>query len=139
MGLHRLLGIELKSDYQPNLVEEIAIKVKRQGQGKRIYLPTGEQKSAPNRTLIKAVIRAHAWRRMLESEHGLSVRELAARQRLNHRYINRLLPLAWLSPDVIEAILDGAHLPEISLDQLTVKFPIEWSEQRRLLALGSRR
>jgi len=138
-GLHRLLGIELTSDDQPDLVEDIAIKVKRQGQGKRIFLPAGEQKSAPNQTLIKAVVRAHAWRRLLESEDGLSVRELAARQNLNHRYINRLLPLAWLAPDVVEAILDGAQLPEVSLNQLTAEFPIEWSEQRRLLACGSRR
>lgn len=137
-GLHRLLGIELTSEDRPNLVEEIAIKVKRQGQGKRIFLPAGEQKSAPNQTLIKAVVRAHAWRRMLESEDGLSVRQLAARQNLSHRYINRLLPLAWLAPDVIDAILDGAQLPEVSLDQLTAEFPIEWAEQRRLLALGSR-
>jgi len=76
---------------------------------------------------------------MLESEDGLSVRVLAARQNLNHRYINRLLPLAWLAPDVVEAILDGAQLPEVSLNQLTAEFPIEWSEQRRLLACGSRR
>jgi site-specific DNA recombinase len=138
-ALHRLLlEIELTSDDQPNLIEDIAIKVKRQGQGKRIFLPVGEQESAPNQTLIKAVVRAHAWRRMLESEDGLSVRELAARQSLNHRYINRLLPLAWLAPDVVDAILDGAQLPEVSLDQLTAEFPIEWSEQRRLLALGSR-
>ena len=127
-GLYRFLGIELTLDGQLDLVEEIAIKVKRQGQGMRIFLPAGEQKSAPNQTLIKAVIRAHAWRRMLEAEDGLSVRELAVRQSLNHRYINRLLPLAWLAPDVIEAILDGAQLPEVSLDQLTAEFPIEWSE-----------
>jgi site-specific DNA recombinase len=138
-GLHRLLGIELTSDDQPKLVEEIVIKVKRQGQGKRIFLPAGEQKSAPNQTLIKAVVRAHAWRRMLESEDGLSVRRLAARQNLSHRYINRLLPLAWLAPDVVEAILDGTQLPEVSLDQLTTEFPIDWAEQRRLLALGSHR
>jgi hypothetical protein len=137
-GLHRLLGIEQISDDQPNLVDEVAITVKRQGQGKRIFLPAGEQKSAPNQTLIKAVVRAHAWRRMLELEKGLSVRQLAARQSLSHRYINRLLPLAWLAPDVVEAIIDGTQLPEVSLDQLTAAFPIAWAEQRRLLALGSR-
>jgi hypothetical protein len=107
-------------------------------QGKRIFLPAGEQKSAPNQILIKAVVRAHAWRRMLESEDGLSVRQLAARQNLSHRYINRLLPLAWLAPDVVEAIIVGTQLPEVSLDQLTAEFPIEWADQRRLLALGSR-
>lgn len=137
-GLHRLLEIELTPDDQSNLVEEIAIKVKRQGQGKRIFLPAGEQKSAPNQTLIKAVVRAHAWRRMLESEDGLSVRQLAARQSLSHRYINRLLPLAWLALDVVEAIIDGTQLPEVSLDQLTAEFPIDWREQRRLLTRGSR-
>jgi len=35
---------------------------------------------------------------MLESEVGLSVRQIAARHKLSHRYINRLLPLAWLAP-----------------------------------------
>ena len=69
----------------------------------------------------------------------LSVRQLAARQNLSHRYINRLLPLAWLAPEVVEAIIDGTQLPEVSLDQLTTEFPIDWAEQRRLLALEGRR
>lgn len=88
--------------------------------------------------MIKAIVRAHAWRRMLESEDGLSVRQLAARQSLSHRHINRLLPLEWLALDVVEAIIDGTQLPEVSLDQLTAEFRIDLREQRRLLALGIR-
>ena len=58
-------------------------------------------------TLIKALARAHRWRRMLEAgEHG-TVRELAKAERVNETYISRALRLTLLPPDMVEAILDG--------------------------------
>ncbi|HEV2364012.1 MAG TPA: hypothetical protein VGS12_07415 [Caulobacteraceae bacterium] len=62
-----------------------------------------------------------------------SVLALANSHRLYNHYIAKLLPLAWLAPDLVEAILDGRQPPTMTLSALTAKaLPEDWVEQRRL-------
>jgi len=35
---------------------------------------------------------------------------------MNHRYVDRVLQCAFLAPDVVDAILDGRHPPDLSVD-----------------------
>ena len=50
-----------------------------------------------------------------------------------------LLPLAFLSPDIVEAILDGRHPVEVTAERLTLReeIPLDWREQRRKLGFNS--
>lgn len=61
--------------------------------------------------MIKALVRAHRWRGMLESNLFASVRELAKAEKINESYLCRVLRLTLLSPALTEAILNG-HQPE---------------------------
>jgi site-specific DNA recombinase len=47
----------------------------------------------------------------------------------------RLIRLTFLAPDIIRAILDGRHPPELSARRLLAdtRFPLDWDEQRNLL------
>ncbi|MGG5811842.1 hypothetical protein [Falsiroseomonas sp. CW058] len=81
-------------------------------------------------TLIKAVVRAFRWRRMLESGRFATIDELAAAEKINSSYVSRVLRLTLLAPDIIEAILDGRQPGEMSLQPLLAPFPICWAEQR---------
>jgi hypothetical protein len=66
-------------------------------------LPT--PKPPPDETLIKALVRAHRWRR-IESEQAKSITDLAEQDGVTDAYVCRLLPLTCLASDIVEAILD---------------------------------
>ena len=83
--------------------------------------------------LVKALARAHRWRRVLEAgEHG-TVRELAKAERVNETYISRALRLTLLAPDMVEAILDGRQPEGMTLPGLMEGVAVEWEGQRQAL------
>jgi hypothetical protein len=60
---------------------------------------------------------------------------LARREGINRRYIRRLVGLAFLSPDLVEASLHGRQPIALSATRLTeLDLPLDWTEQHRLLA-----
>lgn len=79
--------------------------------------------------LVKALARAHRWRRMLESGEFPTIQELSTAERINASYMSRMLRLTLLAPAVIEAILDGRQQSGVQLNALLNAFPAEWSRQ----------
>jgi len=77
-------------------------------------------------TLVKAIARAHRWKRMLESREFASVAELAATEKINESYICRVLRLTLLAPQIVEEIPDGRQPPDLQIDALLKPFPVEW-------------
>jgi hypothetical protein len=52
------------------------------------------------------------------------------------RYTRRLLPLAFLAPDIIQAILEGTQPPRLKLaDLLDTNLPLSWAQQRKILGV----
>ena len=45
-------------------------------------------------------------------------------------YVSRILRLTLLSPDIVEAILDGRQPADLQLDDLLERFPLDWEGQR---------
>jgi DNA invertase Pin-like site-specific DNA recombinase len=91
--------------------------------------------AVPDRALVRAVCMARDWRRRLEAGEIGSTRELARREGLCHRHTGRLLPLAYLAPDLIEAIIEGRQPRAMTLQGLTATpLPRTWQDQRRLVA-----
>ena len=85
--------------------------------------------------LIKAVARGHLWFEELATGRARSLHELATREGITRRYIRRLVNLAFLSPPLVEAILQGRQPIALTATRLTeLALPLDWSEQRRLLA-----
>lgn len=64
-------------------------------------------KPQPQRPLVVALAKAFKWQKMMESGEVGSIKELARRNHINPSYIARILRLATLAPDIVEAILDG--------------------------------
>jgi len=46
------------------------------------------------------------------------------------RYVSRILPVAFLAPDVTEATLEGKHASYLSLENFRGDVPVDWNEQR---------
>jgi hypothetical protein len=95
-----------------------------------------QQKQASNcdPTLIKAIARGRAWFDGLATGRARSLRELAERDGITRRYIRRLVDLAFLSPQLVDAILQGGQSVALTATRLTeLDLPFDWAEQHRLL------
>jgi hypothetical protein len=85
--------------------------------------------------LVKAIARGRAWFDEFASGRVRSLQELALRDGITRRYIRRLVDLAFLSPKLVEAILQGRQADELTATRLTeLDLPLDWAEQHRLLA-----
>lgn len=129
------------SPNQLTLTVRVPFAIKKRGGRKLVIAPDGAPWS-PHRaridnTLVKAIARAHRWKRLLEGGQYASVAELAAAEKINESYVCRVLRLTLLAPDIIEAILDGRQPPELQMDVLLKPFPVRWGEQMQLLNVKS--
>src|SRR6202011_300539 len=82
----------------------------RRGAEAKLVLPGLAQQKHSTRcdpALIKAIVRGRAWFDELATGRARSLQELAKRDGISRRYIRRLIGLAFLSPELIEAILQG--------------------------------
>ena len=59
--------------------------------------------------------------------------ELAEAEGVTRSFLNRLLRLTLLAPDIVEAILEGRQSKGLQLKELTRAMPSEWEEQRKWL------
>ena len=84
-------------------------------------------------TLIRALARAHRWKRMLEERKYRSAGELAEAESVTRSFVNRLLRLTLLAPDIVEPILNGHQAKGLQLAELTGRLPSTWAAQRQLL------
>src|SRR5512134_3407238 len=116
----------------------IAMTWKRRGGRKVIVAPDGRDawapaKPRPDETLIRALARAHRWKRILEEGRYRSAAEIAEAEGVARSFVNRLLRLTLLAPDIVEAILDGLQPKAMALEELTRAIPSGWEEQREII------
>jgi hypothetical protein len=88
------------------------------------------RRSARDETLVQALVRAHRWRRRIESGQAKSITDLAEQEGVTDAYVCRLLPLTCLAPDIVEAILDGRQPKGLRLAEMLGNAPLAWAEQR---------
>ena len=118
----------------------IPIRLQRRGGRKLIMTPDGatavSRRPARDETIVKALVRAHRWRRRIESGRAKSITDLAEQQGVTDAYVCRLLPLTCLSPDVVEAILDGRQPKGLRLAEMLRNGPSAWNAQRATLGFS---
>jgi len=115
--------------------------VQRRGGRKRIVAPdgsaivptTGRQ---PDGTLVKALARAWRWQRMLDEGLYTSVSEIGDAENISKSYVSRILRLALLAPDIVEAILAGTTDQALILERLERPLPASREEQLYLIPEG---
>ena len=59
--------------------------------------------------------------------------EIAEAERISKSYVSRILRLALLAPDLMEAILGGWTDQRVMLERLERPLPAGWEEQRAAL------
>jgi predicted dienelactone hydrolase len=120
------------------MIVRVPLTFRQRGGRRRIIAPAGDDgRTAPraerDNTLIRALGRAHRWKRRLEEGGHATVAELAAAERVNQSYLCRMLRLTLLAPDLVEAILDGEATISVTLKDLLAPLPVDWEAQRELL------
>jgi site-specific DNA recombinase len=67
------------------------------------------------------------------------VAEIAERERVGSRYIRRLLRLAFLAPEIVEAIAVGDQAPELTAEALAerIDLPLLWTAQEKAVGIAS--
>jgi hypothetical protein len=122
---------------QDGRVIRIPMTFKKRGGRKEIIVPEGlplAPKSKPaQEPLVVALTRAHHWQALLDSGRFATITELAQALKVDRSYVSRMLRLALLAPDIVEAILWGREPSGISYRTLIRRFPLLWSEQREIL------
>jgi hypothetical protein len=130
------MGLEVDT-----LTIRIPMRLQRRGGRKLIMTPKGvaapARKPSRDETLVKALVRAHRWRRRIESGQAKSITDLAEQERVTDAYVCRLLPLTCLAPDIVEAILDGRQPKGLRLAEVLGNGPLDWGEQRASWGLSN--
>jgi hypothetical protein len=134
-------GTEARLDGS-TLIVRIPMRFQRRGGRKRIVAPDGSaivpsSKTQPGGTLVKALVRAWRWQRMLDECIYTSVSEIGEVEGIDKGYVSRILRLALLAPDIVEAILAGRTDQGMMLEQLERPLPASWAEQHMLLCVSA--
>ncbi|MCO6414627.1 hypothetical protein JYK14_00325 [Siccirubricoccus sp. KC 17139] len=114
----------------------VPLTIRRRGGRKLVVTPDGSRPGAAQaRTradpaLVKALARAHRWKRLLESGRYASLSELATAERIDRSYLGKMLRLTLLAPDIVVTILDGRQSADLGLPALLEPMPNLWEEQR---------
>ena len=121
------------------LVVRIPMRLGKRRGRKRILAPDGSELTPPTMpqpdgVLIKALARAWRWQRLLDRGVFSSVTEIAEAEGISKSYVSRILRLALLAPDLVEAILGGWADQRVMLERLERPLPTDWEEQRKVLA-----
>jgi DNA invertase Pin-like site-specific DNA recombinase len=88
-------------------------------------------------SLMRAVARGRVWVDALRRGEYANTAEIASKCDLSEPYVRRMLRLAFLAPDIVEAIAEGRQPRALTLQRLLNPIPLAWNEQRRCLGLAS--
>mgnify|MGYP001419314996 CR=1 FL=1 len=120
---------------------EIPMTFKKRGGRKVIVLPDGSHgnpvpMATIDNTMIKAIARAFRWQRLLENGTYGCLDEIAKAEKIGPSFVSRVIRLALLAPDIVEAVLAGKQPASLTLKDLMLPFPVEWAGQRVQFGVG---
>ena len=118
------------------VVIDCPMAIKRRGVESRIVI-NGKSERNPDPGLIGLIARAHLYLHRLTDGSVSSIAELSNRLNVHRADISRILPLAFLSPAITEAILTGRQPVDLTARTLSrlVDIPPAWADQAQALGM----
>lgn len=86
--------------------------------------------------LLTAIGRARRWLDDLVNGDAASFTEIAKRENRVERHVRFLAPLAFISPQIIKAVIDGTAPADLTVTQLAKALPYSWAEQEQRLGIS---
>jgi site-specific DNA recombinase len=98
-----------------------------------IHVPAHNTPIKPGRrdALLIAIAKARQWMDDLAHGRAASFAVIARREGKVERHIRLMAPLAFLSPRIVSALLDGTAPADLTLTKLARALPYSWAEQER--------
>jgi hypothetical protein len=105
---------------------------------KVVHAPYTEPAMKPESrdALLAAIAKARGWIDDIRVGAIASFAEIAAREAQGERHIRLLAPLAFLSPRIIAAIVDGTAPADLTVTGLAKALPYSWAEQEERVGLS---
>ena len=117
-----------KLDLEYLRIEEPIVLRKRTNGSKLTWMG---YKGEPNHALIRAIVTAQAW--VDEINAGRSMSDIMQAHKIPEGMIWKRIRLAFLSPKLLQAIVEGRTNRDLSIKMLTKHdLPLDWSEQEAL-------
>ena len=87
------------------LTVRVQLTFRKRGGRKLVIAPNGSDSWAPPRrrvdnAMVKALARAHRWKRMLEGGEFATIQDLAAAEKISSSHLSRVLHMTELAPVV---------------------------------------
>jgi hypothetical protein len=82
--------------------------------------------------ILEAIAKARFWIEELTAGEVTSTSEIAVRETCSERSVRMLLTLAWLSPKIVGAVVEGTLARAAGVTRLT-NLPAGWTEQHQSL------
>ena len=127
----------MSTDTEAGFTTEIPMTFRRRGGKAVIVMPDGSRaierrEALIDNAMVKLLARGHRWHRKLFDGTHASIEDMAKSENISPSFVSRILRLAYLSPTVIEAILDGKYPAQLTMKDLMEPFPMEWSMQEKI-------
>ena len=120
---------------------EVPVQLKRCGMAVRLIVrASGELVTrGVDAKLVALISKAHDWFERLSSGRCNSVQAIAQQEHFaSAGYVMRVIHLAFLAPDIVQAIVKGEQPAELTADRLIKMgpLPVAWADQRDLLGMA---
>jgi hypothetical protein len=118
-----------------SITVHVPIAFARRGGRKLVITPPGHDEwnlqgpAANDDILVAAIVRAFAYKALLDANRYATISELAAAVGKTISWVSHVLRLTLLAPELVEAILDGRQPRTLQLQPLMRGFPLEWARQ----------
>jgi hypothetical protein len=129
--LDREPASQLKGEDRRPIEIKVPVSFRRRGVEAKLVIQNQRQsRIEPNLSLVRALARAHQWFGSIV--RGEAIGDIARVERLDRSYVTRVICLAFLAPEITNAILEGQQPTELTAKWLirsALHLPLLWTDQ----------
>lgn len=132
-SLREMLGVGSMADANnDHIVIEDALLFASGRKARKLIIGSNAPRPRVDAGLAAAILRARRWFEQLRDRHVASITELAEQEAVPRAWISQQLSLAFLAPDIVEAIAAGRQPASLTVDRLSAIANVssDWAAQR---------
>ena len=136
-------GLQRPGAAQVDALIEVPAERRRYGMAARLIIgdqgPGHPALRNPDPSLVELMVKGKVWLQRL-TKGGLALEAIAEQEKVSARYVSRVINVALLAPDIVQAIETGDHPTDLNVTKLITAgpFPTDWAEQRQVLGMAPR-
>lgn len=128
--------IKEESENPINITTNIRISSTARNGSVLILSESAEQEVQIDPQLVKAIVKSHHWNKQILSGELKNSIEIKEKENLKSKtYVNSVIDLRFLAPEIIEQILNGTQPKDLTVQKLFNIKTLDWAEQKKLLCI----